>query len=83
LSSEYLIETEGELVETRLELFNWNVRWIDGGSDILLNHHLSQKFKLVENDWFNHLINILMGSNPPLINEVQNTKYLIKNGGEL
>jgi hypothetical protein len=28
-------------------------------SDIMLNHHLSQKLKLIERDKFNHLINTL------------------------
>jgi hypothetical protein len=53
----------------------------------MLNHHLSQKLKLIGNDEFNHSINILtlssrMGSNYPLISEVQHKKYLIEIGGE-
>jgi hypothetical protein len=35
------------------------VRTQDLCSDIMLNHHLSQKFNLIRNDKFNHLINIL------------------------
>jgi hypothetical protein len=32
------------------------------GFDIMLNHHLSQKFKLIGRDKFNHLIYILIFS---------------------
>jgi hypothetical protein len=48
----YLIEMRGEMTESRFELRTF-------GSDTMLNHHLSQKLKLIGRGKFNHLINTL------------------------
>jgi hypothetical protein len=51
----------------------------------LLNSQACQKFKLIENGEFDHLIKILKGvsSNFPLTSKVQHVKYLTKMGGKL
>jgi hypothetical protein len=41
------------MIESRFELRTF-------GSDTMLNHHLSQKFKRIERGKFNHLINTLI-----------------------
>jgi hypothetical protein len=53
---------------------------------VLLNHHLSQKLKLIERDKFNHLINTLTLSLAYglrlSIDKAQHVEYLIEIGGK-